>query len=74
MKLNDCFTKSEIELIKDAGVSIDNKAEYGKEDFNRLASNLTEFIMNHSYKNKQIEELQKKYSNIFMVIDRKTRK
>ena len=74
MKMSDCFTQSEIELIKEADERIDINAEYDEEDFNRLANSLTDFIMSHSYKSKQIEELQTKYSNIFMVIDRKIRK
>ncbi|MBQ9298840.1 MAG: hypothetical protein IJ223_07475 [Clostridia bacterium] len=65
--LNKC-TNNEIELIKQAGVKIENK-EYTAEELKRIESNITEFIMNHSTKNGDITRLQNEYQGIYNIIE-----
>ena len=44
------FNKNEMELLKKAGVNIENKQEYTNEDKKYIFSQVTEFIMSHSSK------------------------
>mgnify|MGYP003294532722 CR=1 FL=1 len=65
--LNEC-TKKEIELIKQAGVIIEDK-DYDNEELKRCESQIVDFIMSHSSKNKQIDSLHNQYSSIFRTIN-----
>lgn len=64
--LNDCTSK-EIELIRNAGVILENK-DYTKEELDRCERQITDFIMNHSSKNGDIDRLNREYSNILFKI------
>ena len=52
------FNKNEMELLKKAGVNIENKQEYTNEDKKYIFSQVTEFIMSHSSKNGDLGRLQ----------------
>lgn len=65
--LNKCTTK-EIELIKQAGVNIENK-DYNNEELKKCEQQIIDFIMSHSSKNNQIDKLREQYSSIFRTID-----
>ena len=65
--LNQC-TDKEIELIKQAGVVIEDK-DYTNEELERCESQIVDFIMNHSSKNKEIDKLHNQYSSIFRAIN-----
>lgn len=67
--LNEC-TKNEIELIKKAGVKIEDK-DYTSEELKRCETEITEYIMSHSSKNGDISKLSNEYSNIFRMFDTK---
>ena len=67
--LNECNDK-EIELIRQAGVVIEDK-DYTNEELERCESQIVDFIMNHSSKNKEIDKLHNQYSGIFRTINRK---
>lgn len=64
--LNDCTSK-EIELIRNAGVFLENK-DYTKEELDRCERQITDFIMNHSSKNGDIDRLNREYSSILFKI------
>ncbi len=54
----ELFSNNEMELLKKAGVNIENKQEYTNEDKKYIFSQVTEFIMSHSSKNGDIGRLQ----------------
>ena len=64
--LNEC-TDKEIELIKQAGVIIEDK-NYTNEELERCETQIVDFIMSHSSKNKEIDKLHNQYSSIFRAI------
>ncbi len=63
--LNKC-TNNEIELLKEAGIIIEDK-DYTKEELERHESKIIEHIMSQS--SAQIQKLHNQYSNIFRVIN-----
>lgn len=63
--LNKC-TKKEIELIKKAGITLEDK-EYTNEELKKYESQMIDFIMNHS--SKDINKLNIQYSSIFRTIN-----
>ena len=65
--LNKC-TEKEIELMKNAGVYLENK-DYSNEELQRIEHNITEFIMNHSSKDGSIGKLQNEYESIYRALD-----
>lgn len=67
--LNEC-TNNEIELIKQAGVVIEDK-DYTNEELQRCESQIMDFIMSHSSKNKAIDNLHNQYNSIFRTINAK---
>lgn len=67
--LNKCTT-NEIELIKHAGINIENK-DYSNEEIDRLGMKIAEYIISHSSKNKDIDKLNNKFNNIFRIINDK---
>lgn len=68
--LKECNNK-EIELIKQAGVVIEDK-DYTNEELERCESQIVEFIMSHSSKNKEIDNLHRQYRSIFRSINGKS--
>ena len=64
--LNEC-TNKEIELIRQAGVVIEDK-DYTNEELERCETQIVDFIMSHSSKNKEIDKLHNQYSSIFRTI------
>lgn len=65
--VNNC-TNKEIELIKNAGVSIENR-DYTIDELKRVERDITEFIMNHSSKDGSIGKLQNEYQSIFRILN-----
>lgn len=65
--LNEC-TKNEIDLIKKAGVNIEDK-DYTVEELKRCGTEITEYIMSHSSKNGDISKLSYEYSEIFRIFN-----
>lgn len=66
MNLLDKCTNNEINLMKEAGIIVENR-EYTNEDLKKVEYNIVEYIMNHS--SKDIQNLQSKYQSIFRTID-----
>ena len=65
--LNKC-TEKEVELMKNAGVYLENK-DYSYEELQRIEHSITEFIMNHSSKDGSIGKLQNEYESIYRTLD-----
>lgn len=63
------FNNKELELLKKAGVSIENKQEYTNDDKKYIFRQVSEFIMSHSSKNGDIGRLQNEYESIFRVVN-----
>lgn len=68
MNLISKCTNKEIELIKNAGVYLENR-DYSNEELKRVERNITEYIMNHSSKDGSIGKLQNEYQSIFRTLD-----
>lgn len=65
----DLFNDKEMELLRIAGVSIENRENYSDEDKRFIFRQVTEFIMNHSSKNGDIGRLQNEYDEVINKID-----
>ena len=65
--LNEC-TKTEIELLKKAGIKVENK-DYTLEELKKCRTEITEYIMSHSSKNGDISKLSNEYRSIFRFFD-----
>ena len=65
----DLFNNKELELLKRAGVKIENKQEFTNEDKHYIFRQVSEFIMSHSSKNGDIGRLQNEYESIFRVVN-----
>lgn len=55
------LNEKEMSLVKKAGYIIEEKEEYSEEDYERCASTISDYIMNHS-KN-DIPKIQKEFSS-----------
>lgn len=64
--LSKC-TDNEINLIKQAGVIIENK-DYTEDELKKFSNQMEEYIMSHSSKNNDIDKLQNDFSRIFRII------
>lgn len=67
MNLYEVMNDKEIELLKNAGVQVEDK-EYLQEDFNRMEQQIVDYIMSASSKNGDIDKLRNKYDGIFRVL------
>ena len=65
----ELFNNKEIELLRNAGVNIEDKQEFTSEDKNYIFRQVSEFIMSHSSKNGDIGRLQNEYESIFRAIN-----
>ena len=65
------FNNRELELLKKAGVNVENRQEFTSDDKNYIFRQVSEFIMNHSSKNGDIGRLQNEYESIFRTINMK---
>ena len=65
----ELFNNKELELLKKAGVNIENKKEYTNDDKKYILRQVSEFIMSHSSKNGDIGRLQNEYESIFRVMN-----
>lgn len=67
MNLLSKCTDNEINLIKQAGVIIENK-DYTEDELKKFGNQMEEYIMSHSSKNNDIDKLQNDFSRIFRII------
>lgn len=67
MNLIESCTKTEIDLIKKAGIIVENK-DYTREELKKCETEIIEYIMSQSSKNGNISNLRNQYENIFSKI------
>lgn len=65
----ELFNKEEQELLKKAGVNIEDKPEYTTDEKKHIFSQVTDFIMSHSSKNGDIGRLQNEYEGILRALN-----
>lgn len=70
MNLYEIMNSKEIELLRNAGIQIEDK-EYLEEDFKRMEQQIVEYIMLASSKNGDIDKRRNQYEGIFRVILKK---
>lgn len=67
MNLYEIMNSKEIELLRNAGIQIEDK-EYLEEDFKRMEQQIVEYVMLASSKNGDIDKRRNQYESIFRVI------
>ena len=65
----ELFNSKEFELLRKAGVNIENKQEYTEIEKKYIFRQVSDFIMSHSSKNGDIGRLQNEYESIFRVVN-----
>ena len=65
----ELFNNKELELLRNAGVNIENKQEFTNDDKKYIFRQVSEFIMSHSSKNGDIGRLQNEYESIFRIVN-----
>lgn len=65
----ELFNKEEQELLKKAGVNVENKQDFTNDDKKYIFRQVSEFIMSHSSKNGDIGRLQNEYDSIFRAVN-----
>lgn len=65
----ELFNNRELELLKKAGVNIENKQDFTNDDKKYIFRQVSEFIMSHSSKNGDIGRLQNEYDSIFRAVN-----
>ena len=63
------FNNKELELLRKAGVNVENKQDFTNDDKNYIFRQVSEFIMSHSSKNGDIGRLQNEYDSIFWAVN-----
>ena len=63
MNLKNKLNEKEINLLENAGINVEDK-EYSKEELERYAFNIQDYIMSHSLKNGDINKVSDKYEGI----------
>lgn len=65
----EIFNTKELELLKKAGVKIENKQDITNEEKHYVFRQVSEFIMSHSSKNRDIGRLQNEHESIFKTVN-----
>lgn len=65
----EIFNAKELELLRTAGIKIEDKQDFTNEDKHYIFRQVSEFIMSHSSKNGDIGRLQNEYDSIFRVVN-----
>ena len=65
----ELFNNKELELLRKAGVNVENKQDFTNDDKKYIFRQVSEFIMSHSSKNGDISKLRNQYENIFSIIN-----
>ena len=65
----ELFNNNEMELLRKAGVNVENKQNFTNDDKKYIFRQVSEFIMSHSSKNGDIGRLQNEYESIFRVVN-----
>ena len=65
----ELFNNEELELLRKAGVNVENKQDFTNNDKKYIFRQVSEFIMSHSSKNGDIGRLQNEYDSIFRAVN-----
>ena len=65
----ELFNNKEIELLRKAGVNVENKQDFTNDDKKYIFRQVSEFIMSHSSKNGDIGRLQNEYDSIYRTLN-----
>ncbi len=65
----ELFNNKELELLRKAGVNVENKQDFTNNDKKYIFRQVSEFIMSHSSKNGDIGRLQNEYDSIFRAVN-----
>jgi len=63
MNLKNKLNEKEIKLLENAGINIEDR-EYSKQELERCAFNIQDYIMSHSLKNGDINKIINQYNGI----------
>ena len=63
MNLKNELNEKEIKLLEKAGVYVEDR-DYNKQELERCAFNVQDYIMSHSLKNGDISKISSKYNKI----------
>ena len=63
MNLKNNLNEKEINLLRKAGVYVEDR-DYNKQELERCAFNIQDYIMSHSLKNGDISKISSKYTCI----------
>lgn len=68
MNLYKEFSEKDIELIKKAGINIEDK-NYSNEELNKFQTSIIDYIMSASSKNGEIDKRRNQFENVFRTIN-----
>lgn len=68
MNLYKEFSEKDIELIKKAGINIEDK-NYSNEELNKFQTSIIDYIMSASSKNGEIDKRKNQFENVFRTIN-----
>ena len=63
MNLKNSLNEKEINLLEQAGICVEDR-DYNKQELERCAFNIQDYIMSHSLKNGDINKVSDKYEEI----------
>lgn len=67
MNLKNKLNEKEIKLLEKSGVYVEDK-EYNKQELERCAFNIQDYIMSHSSKNGDMNKISNQYNGILNII------
>ena len=67
MNLKNSLNEKEINLLKKAGVYVEDR-DYNKQELERCAFNIQDYIMSHSLKNGDINKISSQYDKIINIL------
>ena len=63
MNLKNKLNEKEIKLLENAGIYVEDR-DYSKQELERCAFNIQDYIMSHSLKNGDINKISNQYNGI----------
>lgn len=67
MNLKNSLNEKEINLLEKAGVYVEDR-DYNKQELERCAFNIQDYIMSHSLKNGDINKISSQYDKIINIL------
>ena len=63
MNLRNSLNENDIKLLENAGINVEDR-EYSKQELERCAFNIQDYIMSHSSKNGDMNRISNQYNEI----------